>query len=248
MMKMLVVQGSPRGGHGNTEILAQAFVEGAKDAGAAAADSVYLKEKNIKHCIGCFTCWTRTPGVCVHHDDMPELLLKVREADVLVLATPLYYFTVSGFMKGFMDRTLPLAQPFMEIKGGRCSHPPRYGSGLQHMVLISNCGFPEQSHFSGLKETFRTMVHGDGLDLKGMVCCAGGELLKAEETRASYEWYLDAVRKAGAEVVREGKISDATQALLDRPLMEDHALYAHHVNEHWLSMGVKPCGTGDSVQ
>jgi multimeric flavodoxin WrbA len=240
-MKMLVVQGSPRGAHGNTEVLVQAFLEGAKDAGGTVSDIVYLKDRTIKHCIGCFSCWTRTPGVCVHHDDMPELLLKVREAELLVLATPLYYYTVSGLMKDFMDRTLPLSQPFMEIKGDTCFHPPRYASGFDRLVLISNCGFPEQGHFSGLKETFRVMMRGDSVDLGGMVCCAGGEMLKPKETRENFAWYLDAVRKAGAEVIREGKISDATNAVLDRPLADDHVAYATRVNEFWLSQGVKRC-------
>jgi multimeric flavodoxin WrbA len=246
-MKLLVVQGSPNGAHGNTEVLVQAFIEGARSAGGIITDTLYLKEKNIKHCIGCFACWIRTPGVCVHHDDMAELLLKVREAEVLVLATPLYYYTVSGFLKDFMDRTLPLSQPFMEVKGELCTHPPRYTSGLSRMVVISNCGFPEQGHFSGLKETFRVMAHGDGNEIKGMVCCAGGGMLKSKDRRESLSWYLDAMKKAGVDVVKEGKISDATTAILDRPLMEDHAEYARQVNEFWLSKGVKPCGTGDGV-
>jgi len=116
----------------------QAFLEGAREAGASHTEIVYLKGKNIKHCIGCFTCWSPTPGVCVHHDDMPELLLKVRQADVIVLATPLYFYMISGLMKDFLDRTLPLGQPFMEVKGDVCRHPPRYASSLKHLVLISN--------------------------------------------------------------------------------------------------------------
>lgn len=239
-MKLLIVQGSPRGAHGNTEIMAQAFAEGAREAGGTVMDTVYLKEKNIKHCIGCFTCWTRTPGVCVHKDDMAELLLKVREADVLVLATPLYYYTVTGYMKDFMDRTLPLNQPFFEVHDNVCHHPPRYKNGFEHLVLISNCGFPEQSHFSGLKETFRTLVGGDAADLKGMICCAGGEMLANSETRDNFKWYMDAIRKAGAEVVNEGKISEGTAAILDKPLMEDNAAYARQANEYWQSLGLKP--------
>lgn len=240
-MKFLVVQGSPNGAHGNTEVLVKAFSEGIREAGGTLMDTLYLKEKNIKHCIGCFTCWTRTPGVCVHHDDMPEMLLRVREADVMVLATPLYYYTVSGFMKDFMDRTLPLSQPFIDVNGNVCSHPPRYESSLHRIVLISNCGFPEQAHFSGLKETFRVMIRGDKSELKGMVCCAGGAQLKDTEQSGDFKWYLDAVRKAGAEVVNEGKISDSTAAVLDRPLIEDRIMYAKHANEFWSSIGVKRC-------
>jgi multimeric flavodoxin WrbA len=238
-MKILVVQGSPRGAQGNTEVLVQAFLEGAKEAGATQTEVAYLKGKTIKHCIGCFTCWTRTPGVCCHHDDMPELLMKARDADMVVMATPLYYYTMTGMLKDFMDRCLPLGQPFMDIKDGLCCHPPRYRSGLRNIVLISNAGFPEQAHFNGLKETFRVLAHGDNGRIKGMICCAGGATLHNKEQRGMFQWYLDAVKKAGTEVVREGQVSEATTAVLDRPLFGDQVAYAEHVNQHWTSMGVQ---------
>ncbi|MDQ7822716.1 MAG: flavodoxin family protein [Candidatus Eremiobacteraeota bacterium] len=240
-MKLLVVNGSPRGAHGNTELLVQRFIEGAKAAGAELMAPIYLKDKNIRHCIGCFTCWTRTPGVCVHKDDMQELLLKLREAEGVVLATPLYYFNITGLMKDFMDRTLPLCQPFFEVHGDRCMHPLRYSNGLERLVVISNCGFPEQAHFSGLKEVFRTLVRSDQIQLNGMICCAGGEKLQSKDDDDSIAWYLDAVKKAGTEVVKEGKISEETSALLERPLFEDSKAYALQTNEFWRSLGLEPC-------
>ena len=91
-MKILAVNGSPRGPRGNTDCVLQPFLEGAREAGAE-TETVYLKDKQINTCLGCFTCWTKTPGVCVHKDDMPELLDKLREADIVVHATPLYVFT-----------------------------------------------------------------------------------------------------------------------------------------------------------
>ena len=62
--------------------------------------SIYLKDKDIKHCSGCFTCWTKTPGKCIHKDDMEELLHKISQADVIVYATPLYYYTVKVDERG----------------------------------------------------------------------------------------------------------------------------------------------------
>jgi multimeric flavodoxin WrbA len=243
-MKILVVQGSPKGAHGNTEVLVKAFLGGAKVAGAKDAEIVYLKDKHIKHCSGCFTCWTRTPGICIHHDDMPELLLKIRDADILVLATPLYFYTVSGLMKDFMDRTLPLEQPFMEKSGDVYHHPPRYTSALKHLVVISNCGFPEQSRFSGLKETFRAIVRDNDSGLKGMICCAGGPLLTGTDAHGASQWYLDAVKQSGIEVVRDGEISPETTAILERPLA-DSLSYVQHINEHWQSLGVERVSAGN---
>ncbi len=123
-MNVLLVNGSPRGAQGNTAILDRAFLEGAAEEGAA-CETVYLKDKTINYCTGCYTCWMKTPGVCIHRDDMPELLDKMRTANVMVFSTPLYIYTVSGLMKDFLDRILPLVHPFIDIRDGLCGHPAR---------------------------------------------------------------------------------------------------------------------------
>lgn len=239
-MKILVVHGSPRGAHGNTNVLVKAFLEGACGEGAE-AQNVYLREKKIEPCLGCFTCWSRTPGVCGRKDDMASLLPLVTEADVMVVATPLYFFTVTGLMKNFMDRLLPLATPFMDVKDGRCSHPERYPRSFdspRKTLLISNSGFPEPAHFGGLKETMRLWCSSDGMQYLGSICCAGGAMLQSP-LRPQFEWYLDAVKQAGREVTTEGRLSPGTQTILDRPLFDDSEAYAKMINEHWTSLGVE---------
>lgn len=231
-MKILVINGSPRGAGGNTEVLVKSFLEGTCETGAE-SEIVYLKDKKIAHCNGCFACWTKTPGICVHHDDMTELLVKMTEADVIVYATPLYIYTVTGMMKDFMDRSIPLAQPFIEEKDGLCDHPMRNQSKPQRAVLISNCGFIEQEHFSGLKETVRCCFRDDATELAGMICCSGGEMLRVPELREGIAWYLNAVKCAGRQVVCDGKIDAETQAVIDKPLMEDKELFLQSANAHF---------------
>jgi multimeric flavodoxin WrbA len=244
-MKILAVNGSPRGAKGNTERILQPFLEGAREAGAE-TEVVYLKGKDIKHCLGCFTCWIKTPGVCVHKDDMPELLEKVRQADIMVFATPLYVYTVSGLMKDFMDRMIPNIQPYILQCGDHFIHPPRYPGGRAgKFVLISNAGFPERHHFSGLEETFRRFTDSPDTELAGVICCAGGELLRRDALQDQLTWYLEAARKAGREVVKLGCVSSETQAVLDRPLVDDPAVYANAANAHWESLGVPRIGFDD---
>jgi hypothetical protein len=164
----------------------------------------------------------KAPGVCVHLDDMPDLCLKIREADMLVYATSLHIFSVPAMMKDLIDRQFPLAQPFMDIKGGLCAHPLRYPDmGTKSVVLISTCGFPDTEHFSGLKETWRTQFRSGKRAIAGMICCAGGTVLHRAEIRSAFRWYLDAARKAGGEAVALGHITDATQAILDHPPIKD---------------------------
>jgi putative sterol carrier protein/putative NADPH-quinone reductase len=241
-MKILAINGSPRGAKGNTARIIEPFLEGAQEAGAE-TEVITLKGKEIKHCLGCFNCWTKTPGVCVHKDDMPELLEKTTEASTIVFATPLYIFTVSGLMKDFMDRMLPLLQPFIIDRGDQYIHPMRDAENWpKKFVLISNCGFPEYHHFSGLQETFRLFTSSPDTELAGMICCAGGELLRQPALQDKVAWYLEAARKAGREIVEQGAIGTETQAVLDRPLVDDPAVYANMANASWESKGIEMIG------
>ncbi len=104
-MKVLVITGSMRK-NGNTNILAEEFLRGAKDAGHE-AEKVELRDKKFGDCLGCRACH-KNGGNCVQKDDMAEILEKMKAADVIVLASPMYYFTWTGLMKRFLDRTYPL--------------------------------------------------------------------------------------------------------------------------------------------
>ena len=101
--KVLIISASPRKG-GNSDILCDQFKKGAEEAGNT-VEKVYLQQKKIGPCLACYGC--RGTGVCVQKDDMEELLNKMVEADVLVLATPVYFYSMDGQLKTMIDRTLP---------------------------------------------------------------------------------------------------------------------------------------------
>jgi len=234
-MKILAINGSPRGRNGNTDRILQSFLQGAMDAGAE-VETIYLKDLKINPCLGCFTCWTRTPGVCVYEDDMVSILPKIRKADIVIYATPLYVFTVSGLMKNFMDRLIPNVNPYILKRGKHYIHPPRYPDDqkTQKIVLISNCGFPEHHHFSALVETFKCFTDNPDMELAATILCAGGELLSQPALSESLREYLDAARQAGWEVVTYGRILPETQKTLDSPLADSEA-YANMANLWWES-------------
>jgi len=241
-MKFLAFNGSPRGTNSNTDQILQPFLEGAREVGVD-TETVYLKDKQINYCVGCFTCWTKTPGVCIHKDDMPELLEKIRLADVLIYASPLYIYTVTAQMKAFLDRHIPLADPHIIKRGDQFIHPSRYENGWpKKTVLISNCGFPEPHHFSGMVETFRCLTSGPDSELVATILCAGGELLSQPPLRDQVQWYIDAARRAGRETAEQGAITPETQAELDRPLSEPE-IYSQMANAYWDSTIVPAGGT-----
>lgn len=234
-MNILAINGSPKGRHGNTEVLIQAFLRGASTKDDV-VKTVYLAEKHIEHCSGCFTCWTKTPGVCRHHDDMAQILEDGLDTDILVLGSPLYIYNFTGLMKDFMDRILPMAQPFIDVHDGTSSHPGRHkGFTPKAIVLVSNSGFPEPTHFDGMKQVFRQSFG----EASSMICCAGGPLLTNRELQHTVSWYTDAVMNAGQQVAMNGVISSDTQSVLDRPLVADAAAYADRVNHYWQTLGLE---------
>lgn len=101
---ILILSSSPRKG-GNSETLAAAFAKGAVEAGHK-VETVYLREKQIGFCKGCLAC--PKLGHCVIPDDAVEIAAKMHDADVLVFATPVYYYSVSGQLKTMLDRANPL--------------------------------------------------------------------------------------------------------------------------------------------
>lgn len=102
--KVLIISTSPRKG-GNSETLADEFARGAKEAGNI-VEKVSLYDKTIGFCKGCLACLKR--GRCVIQDDAVEIAGKMHEADVLVFATPVYYYSISGQLKTMLDRANPL--------------------------------------------------------------------------------------------------------------------------------------------
>ncbi len=99
--KILVISSSPRRG-GNSDLLCDQFVLGANEVGNQ-VEKIFLKDKNINYCIGCGSCFNNKSG-CVQKDDMTEILEKMIVADVIVMATPVYFYTMCGQMKTFIDR------------------------------------------------------------------------------------------------------------------------------------------------
>lgn len=101
---VLIINSSPRKG-GNSETLAASFAKGAEEAGHK-VETVYLREKKYGFCKGCLACLKA--GHCVIGDDAVEIAARMHDADVLVFATPVYYYSVSGQLKTMLDRANPL--------------------------------------------------------------------------------------------------------------------------------------------
>ena len=100
--KVLLLSASPRKG-GNSDMLCDQFMRGAKEAGNQ-GEKIFLGDKKINYCTGCGAC-QGNGGKCVQKDDMAKILEKMIAADVIVMATPVYFYTMSAQMKTLIDRT-----------------------------------------------------------------------------------------------------------------------------------------------
>ena len=103
MKNVLILSGSPRKG-GNSDILCDEFERGAVESGNS-VEKIRISEKNIGYCRGCYYC-TDHGGNCVINDDMPELMQKIINADVIVLASPVYFYSIDAQLKAVIDRTV----------------------------------------------------------------------------------------------------------------------------------------------
>ncbi len=139
MKKVVVISTSLRPGS-NSNALAEQFAEGAKAAGHD-VEFISLRGKEIKFCIGCLSC--QKTGECVFKDDVPAIMDKVLNADVVCWATPIYYYEMSGQMKTLIDRMnamYPKDYKFRDIYLLTTAHedekytPERAESGLQGWI------------------------------------------------------------------------------------------------------------------
>lgn len=104
MKKVVVVSSTPRVG-GNSEILAREFARGASESGCS-VEFISLRDYKLSYCIGCYAC--HKTGRCFQNDGMNELSNKLLGADVICFATPVYFYSMSGQLKVFIDRLVPV--------------------------------------------------------------------------------------------------------------------------------------------
>ncbi len=216
-MNVLAINGSPHMDDGNTAIILNPFLDGVREAGAK-VELFYTRKLKIGPCNGDMSCWFKNPGKCGQADDMQMLLPKLKEADVIVWASPVYYAGITGPLKNIMDRQLPL---FMQENAG---------SKRQKIVLVSTCGAWELSMFDPLLAQMKTLysIPEANSEFVGALLrpMADGmkEMIKAGETR-SVDEVIQAAKEAGLQLEKEVNISDEIQKRVSKALMPQGAYY-----------------------
>ncbi|MGD9395987.1 MAG: flavodoxin family protein [Candidatus Thorarchaeota archaeon] len=205
-MKLLVFNGSPRRSNGTTDVLLEAFIEGAKSSGAD-VEKHHVVDLNINGCRGCFNCWWVTPGKCIQRDDMDKLLPAIADADVMLLGTPIYGRNVTHYLQKLLERTFVFSLPEMVAREGETSHPARI-SKFPRLVLAATCGFPDTSNFDIVRALYPMALP---------IFLPAAQLLLYEEGKQQLSGFLQAVKSAG-EKIAAGE--DLTEELKDELVVE----------------------------
>ena len=216
-MRVTVFNGSPRARAGNTEVIVQAFLRGAARA-RAETESVYLIEKQVGHCRGCFHCWFKTPGRCVQRDDMDALLGLYCRSQIVGFASPVYTWNVTAALNNFVDRLIPLKSPVVTQSGERFDLRDAVARETA-FVAIANAGFPGGDNFETIRRVFAPC--NPALEIYrncGLLMTGGGP-----EVREAVVSYLQCVEQAGFELVSDGAVTGATRQGLERELVSTEA-------------------------
>jgi multimeric flavodoxin WrbA len=236
-MKVLLVRGNPRK-NGFTQFLVNLFATGLREAGAEVSDvDLTTEEYSLKPCLGCYYCWLIKPGQCVHHDPMEKLLPVILAADVLVCATPVYYFSMSSQLKNFWERTFPLTTEGLEtsrmgILRNRLREPARWRD--KKFISITVGALRARAAYEPVNQTFRLIA--DTLDLE-----LGGQLTRPESHLLPYKLSKpmtlkrveNAFLKAGHEAGSTGRLLAKTMADAELPLSPDETYFRTYSNIYW---------------
>ena len=220
-MKIIAINGSHKGKNGNTDVMVRAFLKGAEEAGAE-IENIYLSEKNINHCKACNACWFKNPGHCIIKDDMEEILNKFLNADISILATPLYFSNISSMLATFMDRLFSLTTPYFEKdENGETRHIKVFESAPK-LIMLSNCAYPERTHFQVISNWIKRAAPNASTEVIGEIYTSQAAFIrsKTEEIQPILSEYFETLERAGMEIVTKMKLSEKTKKQLEKKLFQ----------------------------
>jgi multimeric flavodoxin WrbA len=204
---------------GNTAMMLNPFVEGMTDAGSH-VELFYASRLKVKPCAcGKMYCWTEMPGECCIKDKMQVLYPRLREADTLILATPVY-IPLPGDMQNIINRLCPLIDPVLEFRKGRTRAKFHKDVRIRAIVLVSTGGWWEKGNFGTVVRIVRELAEDANVKFAGAVLRPHAHAMRrkgklTQDGRA----VLDAVRKAGYQLIKNGLIREETLAAISRPLI-----------------------------
>lgn len=217
-MNVLIINGSPKGERSNTMWLTNAFVSGFPEE--ARVKTITLRDKDIHPCMGCFSCWTKTPGQCAVKDDMQEIYQDILEADIIIESFPLYFAGMPSRMRMMTERCLLFTKRYEgspEDTFHSILEMEEHSLKNKKLVVISSCGYVSMdTMFEALLKEYDLIC---GAGNYTTILCAQGELLQAGSRTRQVINYLEEVKKAGQEFYKTREISEDRTLMLEKQMV-----------------------------
>jgi putative NADPH-quinone reductase len=233
-MKLLALIGYPRK-HGHTARLTELFLQGAAAAGAE-IQREDLPALDVRPCLGCYSCWTQTPGKCVQEDNMERLLTQFMETDLVLVASPVYAFSVSSYVKHFMERTLTILSPGAEIgENGIERNRWRYpGRGPKRMAAILAAGRKTPDIIQPTINMLELWAEEMRMECSGILVRPESCALRFPQAKPlRTKTILTSCERAGMEFVTKPHISEALLNDVAAPLLVDLSYFVQYSRVFW---------------
>ena len=209
-------------------MLLKPFLEGMEEAGAE-VEIFYPERIDIKPCsCGKMYCWYEKPGVCCIKDGMQDIYPMLKQADILVLATPVY-IPLPGRMQDFINRMCPLIIPLLENRGGRTRARFRKDVGIRKIVLVSTGGWWEKDNFEILVHIVKELAENASVEFAGAILRPHALVMKSRgKVTKDGEDILDEVKRAGFALIKDGNIKQEVFDIISRPLIPEDELRSRY--------------------
>jgi multimeric flavodoxin WrbA len=229
-MKVIAINGSPQMEKGYTALILTPFIHGMMDAGSE-VELFYTRRLKVKPCTcGEMYCWYQKAGECCIKDDMQLLYPQLRETDILILATPVY-IPLPGEMQNFINRLCPLIDPILENREGRTRARFHKQVKIRKILLLSTGGWWEKANFEIVVHITEELAKNASVEFAGAVLRPHASFMKEKgKLTKDGEAVLNAVKRAGYELVKEGEINKKTLEMISRPLVSEEELRRRYNN------------------
>lgn len=224
-MRILVLNGSPKGEKSDTLQITRAFLDGMETVARSEISVVHVNERRIAFCTGCFVC-KKNGGVCVLDDDMQEILREILESDVVIFSFPLYSYGMPGAIKNVVDRMMPLSSwNMVRDENGKYGHRMQYDVSNIRYMMICGCGFPNSKH------NFEGVVRQFGLKFPDstIITVPESPMFNIPQAAPFVSPRRAQLKDAGAEFARTGAIGPETMRTICSPMIPEE-IYAQFAN------------------
>jgi hypothetical protein len=201
---------------GNTVKILKPFLEGMETAGAS-VELFYAKRLNVRPCDGELYWWTKKPGQCYIDDSMQSLYPKLRDADIIVLATPVY-IPLPGEMQNLLNRLVPLMEPTLKWRNGRTRLSGfRADVKISKFVLVSTSGWWEMGNFGTVLRIVKELANDLNVEFAGALLRPNFYYMSENKEKA--EKIFEAAKQAGTQLIKEGRMSKDLLEVICQPLI-----------------------------